>query len=197
MIPVPSNVRVWLATGHTDIRKGFSSLSLQVHEVLRRDQRWAPALLPRTQRQSSERIWHDGQGACLFTKRLERGAFCGRAQPTGESPAQLVEEAHLTFGGRSDGENRLRCAEGASSTSATAREMVRPARNSHGKGTTRMMPSAVADGLWSALLAGSSAVSTYTMVTIRPDLRTRLSSSQLPEATLSPLKYLLFKLITK
>jgi transposase len=37
MIPVPSNVRVWLATGHTDIRKGFASLSLQVQEVLRRD----------------------------------------------------------------------------------------------------------------------------------------------------------------
>jgi transposase len=36
MIPVPSNVRVWLATGHTDM-KGFASLSLQVQEVLRRD----------------------------------------------------------------------------------------------------------------------------------------------------------------
>ena len=35
MIPVPSNVRVWLATGHTDMRKGFASLSLQVQEVLR------------------------------------------------------------------------------------------------------------------------------------------------------------------
>jgi transposase len=28
---------VWLATGHTDMRKGFASLSLQVQEVLRRD----------------------------------------------------------------------------------------------------------------------------------------------------------------
>ncbi len=27
MIPVPSGVRVWLATGHTDMRKGFASLS--------------------------------------------------------------------------------------------------------------------------------------------------------------------------
>ena len=34
MIPVPSGVRVWLATGHTDMRKGFASLSLQVQEVL-------------------------------------------------------------------------------------------------------------------------------------------------------------------
>ena len=37
MIPVPSGVRVWLATGHTDMRKGFASLSLQVQEILRRD----------------------------------------------------------------------------------------------------------------------------------------------------------------
>jgi transposase len=37
MIPVPTGVRVWLATGHTDMRKGFASLSLQVQEVLKRD----------------------------------------------------------------------------------------------------------------------------------------------------------------
>jgi transposase len=36
MIPVPAGVRVWLATGYTDMRKGFPSLALQVQEVLRR-----------------------------------------------------------------------------------------------------------------------------------------------------------------
>src|SRR3546814_16895793 len=39
MIPVPSGVRVWLATGYTDMRKGFPSLALQVQEVLRRDRK--------------------------------------------------------------------------------------------------------------------------------------------------------------
>jgi hypothetical protein len=28
MITVPTGVRVWLATGHTDMRKGFASLEL-------------------------------------------------------------------------------------------------------------------------------------------------------------------------
>lgn len=28
MIPVPAGVKVWLATGHTDMRKGFPGLSL-------------------------------------------------------------------------------------------------------------------------------------------------------------------------
>ncbi|WP_157783667.1 IS66 family insertion sequence element accessory protein TnpB [Bradyrhizobium liaoningense] len=37
MIPLPAGVRVWLATGHTDMRKGFPSLALQVQEILHRD----------------------------------------------------------------------------------------------------------------------------------------------------------------
>ena len=37
MIPVPSGTRVWLATGHTDMRKGYQSLALLVQETLKRD----------------------------------------------------------------------------------------------------------------------------------------------------------------
>ena len=37
MIPVPTSVRVWLATGYTDLRRGFPGLSLQIQEVLRLD----------------------------------------------------------------------------------------------------------------------------------------------------------------
>jgi hypothetical protein len=55
----------------------------------------------------------------------------------------LVEEAHLTFRGKSDGE----IAFGALKGFLDVRYAVRPARSSHGKGTTRMTPPAVADGL--------------------------------------------------
>ena len=76
MIPVPSGVRVWLATGRTDMRKGFASLSLQVQEVLRRDPLSGQLFCFRGRRGDLLKvIWHDGQGACLFTKRLERGRF--------------------------------------------------------------------------------------------------------------------------
>ncbi|WP_247541919.1 transposase [Bradyrhizobium sp. 168] len=37
-------------------------------------------------------IWHDGQGACLFTKRLERGGFIWPSDASESvtiSPAQL------------------------------------------------------------------------------------------------------------
>jgi hypothetical protein len=35
MIPVPLGARVWLAVGHTDIRRGMNSLALQVQEGYR------------------------------------------------------------------------------------------------------------------------------------------------------------------
>ena len=37
MIPVPGGVRVWLATGVTDMRRGMNTLALQVQESLGRD----------------------------------------------------------------------------------------------------------------------------------------------------------------
>jgi len=37
MIPISSSARIWIATGYTDMRKGFASLALQVQEVLRHD----------------------------------------------------------------------------------------------------------------------------------------------------------------
>ena len=54
MIPLPSGVRVWLATGHTDMRKGFASLSLLVQEVLRRDPLRTSVLLSWAPRRSVE-----------------------------------------------------------------------------------------------------------------------------------------------
>jgi transposase len=37
MIPVTTGVQVWLATGHTDMRKGFDGLALMGQEKLKRD----------------------------------------------------------------------------------------------------------------------------------------------------------------
>ena len=33
MIPIPSGVRVWIATGHTDMRRGMQSLALTVQGI--------------------------------------------------------------------------------------------------------------------------------------------------------------------
>lgn len=37
MIPVPGGVRVWLAVGRTDMRRGMNGLALQVQQTLHRD----------------------------------------------------------------------------------------------------------------------------------------------------------------
>jgi IS66 Orf2 like protein len=89
-------VRVWLATGHTDMRKGFASLSLQVQEVLRRDPLSGHLFCFRGRRGNLLKvIWHDGQGACLFTKPLERGRFFV-AEPGRRSGYDLVCATRLS-----------------------------------------------------------------------------------------------------
>ena len=37
MIPIPTGVRIWIATGHTDMRKGMQGLALLVQEGLGRN----------------------------------------------------------------------------------------------------------------------------------------------------------------
>lgn len=76
MIPVPAVTRVWLAAGHTDMRKGFDGLAMLVQETLKRDPHDGQLFVFRGKRGDLIKlIWHDGQGMCLFAKRLERGRF--------------------------------------------------------------------------------------------------------------------------
>ncbi len=65
MIPLPSGTKVWLATGHTDMRKGIGGLSLLVQEVLGRDPFCGHLFVFRGRRSDLIKIvWHDGQGGC-------------------------------------------------------------------------------------------------------------------------------------
>jgi transposase len=93
MIPFPAGVRVWLATGHTDMRKGFDGLALLVQEKLRHDPHGGQLFVFRGRRGGLIKvIWYDGQGMCLFAKRLERGRFIWPSPADGTiviTPAQL------------------------------------------------------------------------------------------------------------
>ena len=76
MIPVPSDVRVWLAVGRTDMRRGMNGLALQVQEMLGRDPFVGDLFVFRGARGDLIKIlWHDGLGLSLYAKRLERGRF--------------------------------------------------------------------------------------------------------------------------
>ena len=82
MIVPPSGVRVWLATGTTDMRRGMNSLALQVQEVLHRDPHAGDLYVFRGRRGDLLKIlWHDGLGMSLYAKRLERGRFIWPSPP--------------------------------------------------------------------------------------------------------------------
>ena len=68
MIPMPSGVRVWIATGHTDMRRGMQGLALQVQEQLKRDPHGGDLYLFRGRRGDLAKIlWHDGVGLSLYS----------------------------------------------------------------------------------------------------------------------------------
>jgi transposase len=76
MIPVPAGVRVWLAAGHTDMRRGMHGLALQVQQALGRDPFVGDLYVFRGRRGDLLKIvWHDGVGMSLYVKRLEKGRF--------------------------------------------------------------------------------------------------------------------------
>jgi len=93
MIPVPSGVRVWLATGVTDMRRGMNGLSLQVQEAFARDPYAGDLYVFRGRRGDLIKVlWHDGLGLSLYAKRLERGRFIWPSPSGGVvaiTPAQL------------------------------------------------------------------------------------------------------------
>jgi transposase len=76
MIPIASNVRIWLATGHTDMRRGMTGLALLVQEGLGREPFGGDVFVFRGRSgKLIKAIWHDGIGLSLYAKRLDHGRF--------------------------------------------------------------------------------------------------------------------------
>jgi transposase len=76
MITLPAGVRVYLACGATDMRRGFDGLAAQVQQILRLDPYSGALFIFRGKRGDLIKglLW-DGQGLVLYAKRLERGRF--------------------------------------------------------------------------------------------------------------------------
>jgi transposase len=95
MIPISSGVRVWIATGHTDMRRGMNSLALQVQESLKRDPHGGDLYVFRGKSGKLIKIlWHDGLGMSLYAKRLERGRFIW---PRAKDGAMVITPAQLSY----------------------------------------------------------------------------------------------------
>ena len=69
-------VRGQWANGVTDMRKQFNGLSALAERVLKQDPFSGHLFVFRGRRGDLVKIvWWDGQGACMFSKRLEKGRF--------------------------------------------------------------------------------------------------------------------------
>lgn len=76
MIALPSPTKIWIAAGVTDLRRGFTGLSALVQTKLEQNPLSGQVFIFRGRRGDLVKlIWFDGDGLCLFAKRLERGRF--------------------------------------------------------------------------------------------------------------------------
>ena len=76
MIALPGNTQIWIAAGVTDLRRGFTGLSALVQTKLEQNPLSGQVFIFRGRRGDLVKlIWFDGDGLCLFQKRLERGRF--------------------------------------------------------------------------------------------------------------------------
>lgn len=93
MIVLPSGARIWLARGYTDMRKGMDGLAMLAQQVLAEDPFGGALFAFRGKRGGLIKLlWFDGQGLCLFSKRLEKRHFQWPVTETGRvslTPAQL------------------------------------------------------------------------------------------------------------
>jgi transposase len=76
MIALPGNTQIWIAAGVTDLRRGFTGLSALVQTKLEKSPMSGQVFIFRGRRGDLVKlVWFDGDGLCLFCKRLERGKF--------------------------------------------------------------------------------------------------------------------------
>jgi transposase len=76
VISLPSSTSIWIAAGVTDMRRGFTGLSAVAQTVLEQNPYSGHVFVFRGRRGDLVKVlWWDGDGLCLFAKRLERGRF--------------------------------------------------------------------------------------------------------------------------
>lgn len=84
MITPPSGTRIWIAAGVTDLRRGFDGLAARIQTQLEADPFSGHIFAFRGRRGDRIKLlWWDGDGLCLFAKRLERGRFVWPQATTG------------------------------------------------------------------------------------------------------------------
>jgi transposase len=91
MIALPTGTHIWIAAGVTDLRRAFTGLSATVQTVLEENPFSGHVFVFRGRRGDLIKLlWWDGDGLCLFAKRLERGRFVCPQAENGSRPASRL-----------------------------------------------------------------------------------------------------------
>ena len=84
MIELRTGTRIWIAAGYTDLRRGFQGLTTLIETLLEQAPYSGHVFVFRGKRGDLIKLlWWDGDGLCLFQKRLERGRFIWPQATTG------------------------------------------------------------------------------------------------------------------
>ena len=76
MLNTPRDIKIYLCTGCTDMRKGINGLSVLAQRLLSEAFASGGMFIFRgKQADKVKLLWCDGQGFCLFYKCLDRGKF--------------------------------------------------------------------------------------------------------------------------
>lgn len=76
MLALPSSVKIFLASGVTDLRKSFDGLSGLTRQVLDQDPASGHLFVFCNRRKDRLKVlYFDGSGLWVFAKRLEKGTF--------------------------------------------------------------------------------------------------------------------------
>ena len=76
MLPRGASVKIHIAAGVTDMRKGMDGLAMLVEGVLKEDPFSGQLFAFRGRKANLIKIvYWDGNGLCLFSKRLDQGGF--------------------------------------------------------------------------------------------------------------------------
>lgn len=95
MLSLPAGTQVWLAAGHTDMRRGFDGLAAIVQSTLEQNPFSGHVFVFRGRRGDRIKVlWWSGDGLCLFAKRLEHGRF---VWPAAEGGAVHLTSAQLAM----------------------------------------------------------------------------------------------------
>jgi transposase len=84
MIGLPASTQVWIAAGHTEMRKGFNGLAALVQTALQGNPYCGHVFVFRGRRGDIVKVlWYDGQGLGCWPSAWSEAASCGRRPALG------------------------------------------------------------------------------------------------------------------